>query len=83
MTDDDLLTYWPALGIVAVELRRIGHPAAASQLLNAVRSGATSGEILGEVGQVLRAHFALRKTLDGPTRLVWDSIVSDARKAFP
>lgn len=83
MTDDELRTWWPDLGLVATELRRHNHPGAADRLADAVAAGATSSEILGLVGVVLLDVRALRRELDGPGRAAWDRVMADIDRAYP
>ena len=81
--DSELDRWWPDLGTVAAELRRAGQPAAADSLVEAVRAGATSSEILGAVGKVLREHRTLRSQLSDSTAKSWDAVMADVDKAFP
>jgi len=81
--DNELDRWWPDLGTVAAELRRAGAPAAADSLVEAVRAGATSSEILGAVGKVLREHRALRARLGDSAARAWDAVMADVEKAFP
>ena len=83
MTDAQLEEYWPDLGIVVVELRRTERAAVADQLVDAVRAGATSGEILEGIGVVLREHRALRSRLDNSAASAWDAVMADVRRAYP
>ena len=76
MTDAELQTWWPDLATVVAELRRIGQPAVADLLVDAVRAGATSSEILGGVGAVLRSHRALRSRLSDSAATAWDCVIS-------
>lgn len=81
--DSELDRWWPDLGTVAAELRRAGQPAASDALVDAVRAGATSGEILGAVGKVMREHRALRAQLGDSAARAWDAVMADVEKAFP
>ena len=83
MTDDQLDRWWPDLGAVVAELRRAGQSAAADSLLDAVRAGATSSEILGGVGAVLREQRAFRSNLSDAVAKSWDAVMADVDKAFP
>lgn len=83
MTDAELQTWWPELGTVVTELRRIDRPAVADLLVDAVRAGATSGEILGGIGAVLRDHRALRSQLGDSAASAWDAVMADVYRAFP
>ena len=49
---------WPALDVVIADARRIGADAVANALVQAVTTGSTSGEILNDLGQLLRTHRA-------------------------
>ena len=60
MTDAELHEWWPDLGIVAAALRRTDRPAKADLLVDAIRAGATSSEMLGGIDDVLRDHCVLR-----------------------
>lgn len=83
MTDRELQEWWPDLGTVVADLRRIKQDSVAEQLLDAVRGGATSGEILGEVGVVLRNHLPLRAALSDLAQRAWDDAMKDVHRAFP
>lgn len=83
MTDAEVQTWWPDLGVVLTELRRIDRSASADLLVDAVRSGATSGEILGSIGAVLRDHRELRSRLSDSAAHAWDSVMADVQRAFP
>jgi hypothetical protein len=83
VTDDELDRWWPDLGAVAAELRRAGQSAAADSLLDAVRAGSTSSEILGGVGKVLREQRAFRSKLSDAAAKSWDAVMADVDKAFP
>ena len=83
MTDAELKAWWPDLGTVVAELRLIDRPDVADLLVNAVRAGATSSEILGSVGIVLRDHRALRSLLSNPATNAWDLVLADVFRAFP
>ena len=69
--------------MVAAELRRTDQPAVADLLVNAVLGGATSSEILGGVGVVLRDHRKLRSRLSDSARSAWDAVMGDVNRAFP
>jgi hypothetical protein len=83
MTDDELQRWWPDLGAVVAQLRRGGYPAVADALLDAVRAGTTSGEILGGVGGLLREHLALRAQLGDSVAHAWDAVMAEVERAFP
>ena len=83
MTDDQLDRWWPDLGTVVAELRRADQPDAADRLLDAVRAGSTSSEILGGVGAVLRERRAFRSQLSESAARSWDAVMADVDKAFP
>ena len=83
MTDSELSKWWPDLGIVVAELRRSGQPAVADLLVDAVRAGATSSEILGGVGAVLHDHRALRSRLGRPVAGARGAVMGDVHRAFP
>ena len=83
MTDADLQEWWPAFGTVVRELRRIDRPAVADTLVDALRAGGSSSEILGGIGVVLRDHRALRSRLGKSGAKAWDSVMDDVYRAFP
>lgn len=83
MTDEALQRWWPDLGAVVVELRRSGQASVADKLVDAVRGGATSGEIVGCVGVLLRDHRDLRAGLSEEARRAWDRVLADVFRAFP
>lgn len=83
MTDAELKTWWPDLGTVVAELRRNDHPAVADLLVDAVLAGATSTEILGGVGLVLRDHHALHSQLSDSAASAWDAVLADVYRAYP
>jgi hypothetical protein len=55
----------------------------ADLLVDAIRAGATSGEILGGIGVVLCNHRALRSQLSDPATSAWDAVMADVYRAFP
>jgi hypothetical protein len=81
VTDGQLRDWWPELGAVVGDLRRIGHAAAADALVDAVAAGATSGEILDGVGGALRSNRALRSRLCDTARDAWDAVAADVDRA--
>ena len=83
MTDAELRNWWPDLGAVVSELRASGHAAAADELIDAVRGGATSSEILGRVGVVMRDRRPLRSRLSPPAVKAWDAVLADVFNAWP
>lgn len=83
MADAELQTWWPDLGIVVTELRRIERAGVADALADAVRAGATSGEILDGIGVVLRDHGALRSQLSDSAAKAWDAVMADVHRAYP
>jgi hypothetical protein len=83
VTDAELQAWWPDLGTVVTELRRIDRPIVADLLLEAVRAGATSGEILDGVGVVLRNHHALGSQLSHCAASAWDAVMADVHRAYP
>lgn len=82
MTDAELQAWWPALGLVVTELRRTEYPATDS-LVDAVRTGTCSSEILGGVGVLLYLHHAHRPQLGDPTAAAWGAVMADVYRAFP
>jgi len=83
VTDDELQKWWPDFGTLVVELRRANRPAVADLLVDAVLAGATSSEILGGIGVVLRDHRALRSKLSDSAASAWDAVMADVYRAFP
>ncbi len=83
MRDTELLQWWPDLGVLVRELRRIGRADLADKLVAAVQAGAFSDEILGNIGLILRDQFALRSQLDDAATNAWDAILTDIYQAFP
>lgn len=83
MTDAELLSWWPDLGQVVIELRRLNHPAEADRLLDAVAAGATSTEILGSVGLILLRSGNLRSELTRQNKTSWDRVMADINHAYP
>jgi hypothetical protein len=83
MTDAELLSWWPDLGHVVMELRRLNHRDVADRLLDAVAAGATSSEILGSVGLVLLRSGNLRSELTRRNRTSWDRVMADINHAYP
>ncbi len=82
MTDEQLREWWPELGAVVADLRRIGESAMADRLVDAVIGGATSGEILDGVGCALRDHRALRPRLGDTAMDAWDRVQADVDRAY-
>ena len=83
MNDAALREWWPDLGTVVVALREAGRADVADRLVDAVRGGATSSEILGRVGLVLRDERALRSKVGQSARPAWDAVMVDVRRAYP
>jgi hypothetical protein len=83
MTDAELLSWWPDLGQVVIELRRLNHPAEADRLLDAVAAGATSTEILGSVGLIFLRAGNLRSELTRQNKASWDRVMADINYAYP
>lgn len=82
MTDDELQKYWPELGTVVLELRRINQSSVADKLIDAAMTGSTSSEIVGNIGIILRDHRALRPQLGDSAISAWDAIMDDVTRAF-
>jgi hypothetical protein len=78
-----LREWWPDFDLLVSELRRVGADDAAGQLMDALRGGATSTEILGGVGLVLHAHRGLRKSLSAAGARAWEAVSANVDKAFP
>jgi hypothetical protein len=76
-------TGWSDMERLQTALRTGGHADAAQELDRAERGGSTSTEILGNIGQVLHRHHALRATLDAPARAAWDALLHAVYRAYP
>jgi hypothetical protein len=83
VTDAELKTWWPALGVVVAALRHSNQSTVADLLIDAVSAGETSSEILDGVGVALRQHGALRSTLDEPAVQAWNAVLAEVHRAFP
>ncbi len=83
MTDDERRAWWPALSVVTAEMRALGRHDIADDLDRSVRGSATSSELLGNVGLVLRAHDVQRSRLGREGRGAWDLIVRDVNRDYP
>lgn len=83
MTDAELQDWWPDLGAVVAALRRVGQAGVADLLVEAVRRGATSGEVLAGIGAILRDHRACRSRLGHPGARAWDAVMGDVSRAYP
>jgi len=83
MTDAELRGWWPEFGNLVGELRRTDRTAVADRLVGAVRAGATSSEILGLIGIVLREHRALRPRLSDSAKSAWDAVMADVNRPYP
>lgn len=81
--DSELQAWWPDLGRVVAQLRRLGHPDEADHLLDAVAAGATSGEILGLVGKELLRCRAIRAEFAGEEKASWDRVMKEIDRAYP
>lgn len=77
MTDDELEDYWPELGVLVKELRRINQPAVADNLVSAFLTGSSSSEVVGGIGIILRDHRDLRPQLGDPAIAAWDAIMDN------
>ena len=83
MIDAELEKWWPDLGIVIAELRRAERPDVAYLLLEAVRAGTCSAEILGSMGIILRNHRALCSQMSDSGKSAWDAVMADVYRAYP
>lgn len=83
MKDAELQRWWPDLGTVVAELRRIERSDVADRLLDAVRGGATSSEILGYVGILLREQRTLYSQISESAALAWDAVMANVNRAYP
>ncbi|MBW7934054.1 MAG: hypothetical protein H3C62_10700 [Gemmatimonadaceae bacterium] len=83
MTVDAYRTWWPEFATVFVELRALGRQDIADELDRAVRGSATSGELLGNVGLVLRRQDVQRSRLSRDGRCAWDAVMRDVNRENP
>jgi hypothetical protein len=83
MTDDERRAWWPELFEVMAELRALGRHDIADDLERSVRGSATSGELLGNVGLVLRTHDVQRSRFGVEGKGAWDRIMRDVNRNFP
>ena len=83
MTDDARRAWGPELYAVTAELRALGRHDIADDLERSVAGSATSSELLGNVGLVLRTHDVQRSRLDVEGRGAWDRIMRDVNRGAP
>jgi hypothetical protein len=83
MIDGELHDWWPDLGIILEDLRRIDQSIVADLLIDAVRAGSSSSEILGGIGAVLHDNHALRSQLNKSAVSSWNAVMADVYRAFP
>ncbi len=83
MKDAELQRWWPDLGTVVAELRRIERSDVADRLLDAVRGGATSSEILGNIGIALRDYRALYSQISESAAAAWDAVMAKVNRDYP
>ncbi len=83
MKEAELRRWWPDIGTVVAELRRIERSDVADRLLDAVRGGATSSEILGNIGLALREHRTLYSHISESAAAAWDAVMADVNRAYP
>lgn len=82
-TDDERRAWWPELYEVIAELRALGRHDIADDLERSVAGSATSGELLGNIGLVLRVHDVQRSRLGANGKGAWDRIMRDANRNDP
>lgn len=82
-TDEERRAWWPELYEVIAELRALGRHDIADDLERSVAGSATSGELLGNVGLVLRSHDVQRSRLGVAGRGAWDRIMRDVNRDNP
>jgi hypothetical protein len=75
--------WWPDLYAVCVELRALGRHDVADALDRAVHGSSTSGELLGNLGMVLRRQDVQRSRLSREGRNAWDAIMHDVNRDAP
>jgi hypothetical protein len=78
-----LAAWWPDLAVVMEALRAAGRDGVADELMDAMRGGATSTEILGRIGLVLDRHGGRFSGLDGPARAAAKRVEATVEGAFP
>lgn len=83
MTGDERRAWWPELYVVTAELRALDRHDIADDLDRSVAGSATSSELLGNVGLVLRAHDVQRSRLGAEGRGAWDRIMRDINRGYP
>lgn len=83
MTDESRHAWWPELYEVMAELRVLGRHDIADDLDRSVHGSATSSELLGNVGLVLRTHEVQRSRLGMEGRGAWDRIMRDVNRHSP
>ena len=69
--------------MLTAALRRTGNADVADALRDAVQGGATSTEILGRIGTVLRAHDDRRAGLGVHEQRAWDAVMRDVNRSQP
>lgn len=82
-TDDERRAWWPELYEVTAELRALGRHDIADDLDRSVRGSATSSELLGNVGLVLRTNDVQRSRLGKDGKAAWDRIMRDVNRGDP
>lgn len=82
-TDDERRAWWPELFEVTAELRALGRHDIADDLDRSVRGSATSSELLGNVGLVLRTNDVQRSRLGQDGKSAWDRIMRDVHRGDP
>ena len=83
MTDTERRAWWPELYTVEAELRALDRHDIADDLDRSVLGSATSSELLGNVGLVLRTHDVQRSRLGVEGRGAWDRIMRDVNHSYP
>ena len=83
MTEDEHRAWWPELYAVTAALRALGRHDIADDLDRSVAGSATSGELLGNVGLVLRRQDVQRSRLGPEGRGAWDRIMRDVNRDSP
>jgi hypothetical protein len=81
--DAERKTWRPDLGTPAAGLRRIDRSEVADLLADAVRAGATSSEILSDIGIVLYDHRSLYSQISKSAATGWDAVRADVSCAYP
>jgi len=73
--------YWEVVECLARALNAKGEQEFAGELVDAMRSGSSWSEILGEIGVVLKRYELLPDKLGDSERALWDELTTAVRCA--